>query len=119
MQICRDLFRDDAGAVLSAEIVLFGTIGVLGTAVGLSAFAKSINEELFDLAAAFRGLDQSYAVAGFCAETAWTAGSCFLEPRDACPPGAVVVPADEAGRARVTDDSNLNEKARDEEAAPR
>lgn len=50
--------RDDAGYVISAELVLIATIGVLSLVVGLSEVSKSINGELFDLGSAFTRLNQ-------------------------------------------------------------
>jgi hypothetical protein len=79
MRWIKDFVRDDGGAVLSAEAVLLGTVGILGATVGLNLFAGSVNDELRDVAYAFRSLDQSYSVAGYCSSTAWTAGSCFRQ----------------------------------------
>jgi hypothetical protein len=75
--------RDETGAVLSAEAALLGTVGVLGVVVGANLFAKSVNDELRDVAYSFRSLDQSYSVAGHSSPTAWTAGSGYTqEPVD-------------------------------------
>ncbi len=73
------LWRDDAGFVLSSELVLVGTLGVVGATVGLNALATSINAELSDVAYAFRSLDQSYEVAEVRGHGAWTAGSSFRQ----------------------------------------
>ena len=61
----RTLWADEAGFILSAELVLVMTIGVLALVVGLNAVAKSINQELFDLASAFGTISQSFFVSGF------------------------------------------------------
>lgn len=79
MRCIKDFVRDDGGAVLSAEAVLLGTVGILGATVGLNLLAGSVNDELRDVAYGFRSLDQSYSVAGHCSCTAWTAGSCFRQ----------------------------------------
>ena len=60
-----DLRHDQAGFIISAELVLVLTIGVLAIVVGLNAFAKAINQELFDLAGAFGAVSQSFFVSGF------------------------------------------------------
>lgn len=73
------LTADEAGFVLSSELVLLGTLGVIGATVGLSAAARSVNEELTELAFAFRSLDQSYHVEGTRSCRAWTAGSEFIQ----------------------------------------
>ncbi len=79
MKMLRALWRDEAGAVLSAEIVMVGTLGVIGASVGLAAVSKSVNDELTELAFAVRSLDQSYCIEGQEGCCAWTAGSCFRQ----------------------------------------
>lgn len=59
------LWQDDAGVILSAELVLILTIAVLAMIVGLSEVAVSINTELNDISNAFGSLDQSYMFSGF------------------------------------------------------
>ena len=61
----RSLWNDDFGFVLSAELVLILTLGVLAMVVGVHAVAKSINQELIDIADAFGTFDQSFSVQGF------------------------------------------------------
>lgn len=74
MRTLHELWRDESGAVLSAEVVLLGTLGVIGATVGLSALSKSVNDELTELAFAIRSLDQSYGYEGMKGCRAWTAG---------------------------------------------
>ena len=73
------LWRDDAGILLSAEAVLLGTTGVLAAVVGLNLVATAVNDELTDLAFAFRSLDQSYYVAGHESYTAGTAAFGYVQ----------------------------------------
>jgi hypothetical protein len=80
MNLWKMLLQDERGAILSAEAVLVGTIGVAGATVGLSAAARSINEELGEAALAFRSLDQSYTIPEIRSGHAWTAGSSFIQP---------------------------------------
>ena len=80
MNLFMQLIRDEYGFVLSAELALLGTVGVIGTAVGLSAVAKSVNDELTEVAMAFRSLDQSYHFTGASGCGACTAGSCYVQP---------------------------------------
>ncbi|QDT64660.1 hypothetical protein [Calycomorphotria hydatis] len=61
----RTLWNDEAGVIISAELVLVLTIGVISVVVGLNAVAKSVNNELFDVASAIGAVDQSYYVTGF------------------------------------------------------
>ena len=60
----RKLFNDEAGFIVSAELVLVLTIAVLGMVVGLSSMRDSITAELCDLSSAFGAIDQSYSVRG-------------------------------------------------------
>lgn len=60
----RRLFYDEAGFVISAELVLVLTIAVLGMVVGLTAVRDSITQELNDLSAAFGAIDQTFNVVG-------------------------------------------------------
>lgn len=78
------LVRDDAGFVVSAELVLVATICVLSLVVGLSEVATAINHELNDVASAFGSLNQSYCVAGFKGCKACFFGSCFEDHIDDC-----------------------------------
>ncbi len=64
MNIFTRFLQDERGFVLSAESVLLGTVGVIGASVGLGAVAESVNDELTEVAMAFRSLDQSYKVEG-------------------------------------------------------
>ena len=60
----RKFFNDEAGFVISAELVLVLTIAVLGMVVGLASVRDAINAELVDLSNAFGAIDQSYNVVG-------------------------------------------------------
>ena len=55
-----EFVRDDAGYVLSAELVLVATISVLSLVVGLSNISAAVNSELSDVATAFGRLNQTY-----------------------------------------------------------
>lgn len=79
MRWVQKLWNDEHGAVMSAELVLIGTLGVVGATVGLKAVSNSVNEELKDFSRAIRSLDQSYEFAGTSSCGAWTAGSCFRQ----------------------------------------
>lgn len=75
----RQLWNDERGAVVTAELALLGTVGVLGGVVGLNMMARAVNEELSDAAFAFRSLDQSYHVQGFVGCGAYVAGSGYVQ----------------------------------------
>jgi hypothetical protein len=78
--LLHQLWRDEIGVVLSAEAALLGTVGVIGATVGLSAVNKAVNDELTEVASAFRSLDQSYHIEGRHGCGAWTAGSSYRQP---------------------------------------
>lgn len=64
MRLLRQLWRGDAGVVVSAELMMIGTLGVVGAVSGIAAVADSVNLEMAELSRALRGFDQSYSVAG-------------------------------------------------------
>ncbi|MEX0700593.1 MAG: branched-chain amino acid aminotransferase [Planctomycetales bacterium] len=79
------LYRDEAGFIVSAELVLVLTIGVLAMVVGLHAVAKSVVMELNDVASAFGALDQSFCFEGLKkAGHAHVPGGGFRDREDAC-----------------------------------
>lgn len=58
------LFNDEAGFVISAELVLVMTIAVLAMVVGLTAVRDAVTHELNDISHAFGAVSQSYNVVG-------------------------------------------------------
>lgn len=64
VRILRALSADEAGFIISAELVLVLTIAVLGMVVGLTAVRDAVTNELNDLAHAFGAVSQSYHVVG-------------------------------------------------------
>jgi hypothetical protein len=64
----RLLAGDEAGFIISAELVLVMTIAVLGMVVGLTAVRDSVANELNDLSHAFGAVSQSYHVSGLSKE---------------------------------------------------
>jgi len=60
MNILNALKNDENGFVVSGELVLVGTILVLGMIVGLSELSYGVNEELEDLGSAIGAVNQSY-----------------------------------------------------------
>ncbi|MCA9079948.1 MAG: hypothetical protein KDA58_05285 [Planctomycetaceae bacterium] len=85
----RQLLNDEAGFIVSAELVLVATILVIGLIVGLSEVQHAINGELNDVADAIGSLNQSYSVSGFSkndatATHAFTRGSAFADVVDDC-----------------------------------
>lgn len=61
----RTLWKDESGAIITAELCLVLTIAVLATIVGLSECAVAINTELNDVSNAIGSLNQSFVFTGF------------------------------------------------------
>jgi Flp pilus assembly pilin Flp len=89
MNLFKALLNDEAGFVISAELVLVLTVAVLAMIVGLSEVAVAVNTELNDLSNAIGALDQSYAVSGFAAVSGYKTksfanGTHFTDRTDDC-----------------------------------
>ena len=78
------LWNDEAGFVISAELVLVATIAVLALIVGLSEVSSAVNHELEDVASAFGSLNQSFHVQGQRGCKSFAAGSCYHDQADNC-----------------------------------
>ena len=84
MNTLNTLLNDEAGFIVSAELVLISTIAVLGLIVGLSEVALNINNELEDVGTAFNCVQQSYCVDGFRGHKGKTEMSHFQDSADFC-----------------------------------
>lgn len=90
----RTLINDEAGFIVSAELVLVATILVVGMIVGLSEIQHAVVQELNDVAEAFGSVNQSYGYTGFSALKTQgnslgdikssTSGSFFEDTTDDC-----------------------------------
>jgi hypothetical protein len=94
MKVLTQLWREDLGFIISAELVLIATILVIGMIVGLVSLRDQVVQELGDVGAAFSQLVQSYSFSGITGHTSSTAGSAFEDFTDLCDD-----PPDEAGNA--------------------
>lgn len=89
------LWHDEAGFIISAELVVIATLLVIGLITGLACVQGALIEEFRDLAFAFSSLNQSFVTSGFtgcwtpCGIRARTFGSFFFDRRRvgiaACP----------------------------------
>jgi hypothetical protein len=80
--LVRRLGRDEAGFVLSAELVLIATTVVLGISLGLSEISSAVNAELFDVARSYRavngdGSDDRYGTLGQSGAESESSGADF------------------------------------------
>jgi Flp pilus assembly pilin Flp len=80
----RKLWNDEAGAIVSAEIVLVATILVIGMIVGLKSVRDAVVTELADVAQAIANISQSYSYSGVDGHAAGTTGSFFVDAQDFC-----------------------------------
>lgn len=74
------LLEDETGVIVSSELALVGTVGVLGMVVGLESVATAVTQELTDLSSAYRSLNQSYSYRSvFKGQHARISGSGFTD----------------------------------------
>ncbi|MDA0285302.1 MAG: hypothetical protein O3B86_18285 [Planctomycetota bacterium] len=88
----RKLMNDEAGFIVSAELVLIFTLVFCGVAVGMTTVRDSLVQELGDVAEAIGALNQSYSFSSISAPGTGTAtgphavcsGSGFEDQNDDC-----------------------------------
>ncbi len=78
------LYRDDAAFIVSAELMLVATIGVLAMIVGLAEVSYNVNEEMEDVGSSFGHVNQGYSIAATSGHKACTFGSSFTDRSDFC-----------------------------------
>lgn len=62
--LLRRFWTDERGMVVSAELMIIMTVGVLALVTGVSAVTSALNFEYTDVANALTGLNQSYNISG-------------------------------------------------------
>ena len=80
----KKLWNDEAGAIVSAEIVLVATILVIGLVTGLTSLRDGVIEELADVGKAIGNVDQSYTVGGSQSHSSATPSFGFQDAADYC-----------------------------------
>lgn len=80
--VLKALVRDDAGFIVSAELVLVSSIAVLSLVVGLTEISTSVNNELNDVASAFGSINQSFSYNGLCGTKGHWSGSRHCDKKD-------------------------------------
>ena len=63
----RKLLRDESGIIISAELIMIMTVGVLATVVGWGAVSSMLVAELEDVGNMIGALDQTWGVSGYIA----------------------------------------------------
>ena len=76
----KKLWQDDAGFVVSSELVLIATILVIGIIAGQTALRDAVVGELADVGAAIGDVNQSFSFGAITGHCSSTAGSILLIP---------------------------------------
>ena len=84
MNLINTLKNDEHGFVVSAELVLVGTILVLGMIVGLTELSFNVNQELEDVGSAVGAINQTYYYTLASGKKGEVVGSTFLDFQDQC-----------------------------------
>ena len=84
MNILNALKNDENGFVVSAELVLVGTILVLGMIVGLTELSFNVNQELEDLGSGIGAINQTYYFTLACGKKGEAVGSTNKDFQDVC-----------------------------------
>ena len=84
MRVVNRLWADEAGFIVSTELMLIATILVIGMIVGLVSIRDQIVQELADVAGAISEVNQSFSFSAVTGHNSSTAGSDFLDLIDNC-----------------------------------
>ena len=84
MHFLWNLWREETGFIISAEMILIAAIVVLGLIVGLTVIRDTIITELADTGTAFGQINQSYSYAATTGHTSSVAGAFFNDTADFC-----------------------------------
>ena len=84
MKLFATLWSDEAGFVVSSELVLIATLVVIGLVSGLSTVRDQVIGELADVADAFASVNHSYQFSGISSHSGSSAGSQFDDQEDFC-----------------------------------
>jgi Flp pilus assembly pilin Flp len=88
MKLMLRLWSDEAGFVISSELILIAALVVIGLLTGLATVRDQIVQELGDTADAISELQQEYQWLGTTGHTSSVAGSLFNDLADFCEAGA-------------------------------
>ena len=84
MKLLSRLWADEAGFVVSSELVLIATVMVIGLLAGMTTVRDQVVQELADVADAVSEIDQSYFYTAITGHSSSTAGSIFADKSDFC-----------------------------------
>ena len=94
-------WNDEAGLVLSAELVFMSSVVVIGMIVGLSSARDGVTSELSDVGSAVTEYNQGYLVNGVTGHGASVAGTNFVDGLDYCDVADDVAATDDGCIVRV------------------
>ncbi len=112
MKVLHRIWKDEAGFVVSTELVLIATILVIGMVVGLATVRNAVVQELGDVAMAIGNINQSYQYTGVTgrANSSATAGSFFTDNTDFCDQVGGIDPVDDEPAGIVVEAANARLK---------
>ena len=84
MMVLKRLWNDEAGFVVSTELVLLATVAVIGLLTGIVSVRDGVVSELSDVAGAVQEVNQSYSFDGVIGHNAATSGTQFNDQLDEC-----------------------------------
>jgi len=82
--LMKNLWQDEAGIVISTELVFVASIAGIGMIVGLSAARDGVTSELADVAASVSSYNQGYIVDSINGHGASLAASSYNDQLDFC-----------------------------------
>ncbi len=87
------LLNDEAGFIVSSELILVATVAVLSLVVGLSEISHNVNQELEDVGSAVGSLQQSFVYRGLSTrDKGCIVGSSFRDESDYCDSQFDIIP---------------------------
>lgn len=78
------LWADDAGFIISTELMTTATLLVIGLLVGQATLRDAVLSELGDLAQAINDTNQSYSYTSVTGHSSSVAGASFADLNDFC-----------------------------------
>lgn len=84
MKMTSRLWNEEAGAILSAELMLVASVLVIGVIAGLTSLRDSVVSELADVAQALANINQSYSYSGVSGHHVFSGGGVFVDNTDFC-----------------------------------
>jgi len=88
MKIAQRFWQDDAGFVVSTELVIVATLLVTSMLVGQATLRDAVLSELADTAESINNWNQSYSFTSVTGHSSSVAGSTYNDAEDFCEGGA-------------------------------